>query len=65
MTSLRTEVTELLSGLIQLDTTNPPGNETIAANYLREYLEAAGLECALIARSPERANLVTRIKGAG
>jgi acetylornithine deacetylase/succinyl-diaminopimelate desuccinylase-like protein len=65
VTSLRTEVTELLSGLIQLDTTNPPGNETIAAEYLREYLEAAGLECELIARSPERANLVTRIKGTG
>ncbi|MBV8480371.1 MAG: M20/M25/M40 family metallo-hydrolase, partial [Actinobacteria bacterium] len=64
-TSLRTEVTELLSGLIRLDTTNPPGNETIAAEYLRAYLEAAGLECELIARSPERANLVTRIKGTG
>ena len=64
-TSLRTEVTELLSGLIKLDTTNPPGNETIAAEYLRAYLEAAGLECELIARSPERANLVTRIKGTG
>jgi acetylornithine deacetylase/succinyl-diaminopimelate desuccinylase-like protein len=64
-TSLRTEVTELLSGLIRLDTTNPPGNETIAAEYLRSYLEAAGLECELIARSPERANLVTRIKGTG
>ena len=65
MTSLRAEATELLSGLIQLDTTNPPGNETIAAEYLREYLEAAGLECELIARSPKRANLVTRIKGTG
>jgi acetylornithine deacetylase/succinyl-diaminopimelate desuccinylase-like protein len=64
-TSLRTEVTELLNGLIQLDTTNPPGNETIAAEYLRAYLEAAGLECELYARSPERANLVTRIKGTG
>lgn len=64
-TSLRTEVTELLSGLIQLDTTNPPGNETIAAQYLKSYLEAAGLECELIARSPERANLVTRIAGSG
>jgi acetylornithine deacetylase/succinyl-diaminopimelate desuccinylase-like protein len=65
VTTLRTEVTELLSGLIQIDTTNPPGNETIAAEYLRGYLEAAGLECELIARSPERANLVTRIDGTG
>jgi acetylornithine deacetylase/succinyl-diaminopimelate desuccinylase-like protein len=64
-TSLRAEVTELLSGLIRLDTTNPPGNETIAAEYLREYLEEAGLDCELYARSPERANLVTRIKGTG
>ena len=64
-TSLRTEVTELLCGLIKLDTTNPPGNETIAAEYLKAYLEAAGLECELIARSPERANLVARIKGTG
>jgi len=64
-TSLRTEVTELLCGLIQLDTTNPPGNETIAAEYLRVYLEAAGLECELIARSPERANLIARIRGTG
>jgi acetylornithine deacetylase/succinyl-diaminopimelate desuccinylase-like protein len=64
-TSLRAEVTELLCGLIELDTTNPPGNETIAAEYLKAYLEAAGLECELIARSPERANLVARIKGTG
>ena len=65
VTSLRTEVSELLSGLIRIDTTNPPGNETLAAEYLRGYLEAAGLECELIARSPERANLVTRISGTG
>ena len=43
----------------------PAGNETIAAEYLKAYLEAAGLECELIARSPERANLVARIKGTG
>ena len=64
-TSLRTEVTELLCGLIKLDTTNPPGNETVAAEYLRAYLESAGIECELIARSPERANLLARIRGTG
>jgi acetylornithine deacetylase/succinyl-diaminopimelate desuccinylase-like protein len=62
---LRDEVTQLLSRLIQADTTNPPGNETIAAELLREYLEANGLACELYARVPERANLVTRIKGTG
>jgi acetylornithine deacetylase/succinyl-diaminopimelate desuccinylase-like protein len=59
------ETAELLQRLIRLDTTNPPGNETIAAELLREYLEAAGVECALYARSPERANLVARIRGRG
>ena len=58
-------VTELLRRLIRIDTTNPPGNETAAAELLRDYLEAAGVECALYARVPERANLVARIRGRG
>jgi acetylornithine deacetylase/succinyl-diaminopimelate desuccinylase-like protein len=62
---LRDEVTQLLGRLIRADTTNPPGNETIAAEILRDYLEANGLECELYARVPERANVVTRIAGAG
>src|SRR5437764_9203069 len=59
------DVAELLQRLIRLDTTNPPGNETLAAHVLRDYLEAAGVECHLYARVPERANLVARIRGAG
>ena len=58
-------VTELLQRLIRLDTTNPPGNETLAADLLRDYLEAAGVECELYARDPARANLVARIRGSG
>ena len=62
--SLREEVTELLRELIRLDTVNPPGNETRAAELLRGYLEDAGVRCELYARVPERANLVARITGA-
>jgi len=62
---LSDEVTTLLQELIRLDTTNPPGNETLAAGVLRDYLEAAGVECGLYARVPERANLVARIPGRG
>ena len=65
VTSLRGEVTDLLSRLIRIDTTNPPGNETAAAELLREYLEASGVECELYARVPERASLVARIRGSG
>jgi acetylornithine deacetylase/succinyl-diaminopimelate desuccinylase-like protein len=61
--SLREEVTDLLQRLIRVDTTNPPGNETAAAELLRDYLEANGVTCELIAKVPERANLVARIPG--
>jgi acetylornithine deacetylase/succinyl-diaminopimelate desuccinylase-like protein len=63
--SLRAEVTDLLARLIRVDTTNPPGNETAAAELLRDYLEANGVVCELFARVPERANLVARIPGTG
>ncbi len=59
------EAVGLLQELIRIDTTNPPGNETAAAEVLRDYLEAAGVECELYARVPERANLVARIRGRG
>src|SRR5205085_10935040 len=64
-TTLRQEVTELLQELIRIDTTNPPGNETPAAELLRSYLEDAGVTCELYAKIPERANLVARIPGRG
>jgi len=65
VSTLRQEVTELLQGLIRIDTTNPPGNETAAAELLRDYLEDNGVECELYAKIPERANLVARLPGRG
>src|ERR671922_2527464 len=64
-TTLRQEATELLQALIRVDTTNPPGNETAAAELLRDYLEDSGVSCELYAKIPERANLVARIPGRG
>jgi acetylornithine deacetylase/succinyl-diaminopimelate desuccinylase-like protein len=63
--SLRDEAVGLLQDLIRLNTVNPPGNETQAAELLRDYLEPFGIECELYARTPERANLVARIPGQG
>jgi len=59
------EVVALLQELIRVDTTNPPGNETIAAELLRDYLEDSGVACELYAKEAERANLVARIPGSG
>jgi acetylornithine deacetylase/succinyl-diaminopimelate desuccinylase-like protein len=64
-TTLRDEAVELLQQLLRLNTVNPPGNETIAAELLRAYLEDSGVDCELYALEPERANLVARIPGRG
>ena len=65
MSTLQAEAVGLLQQLIRLNTVNPPGNETLTAEFLRNYLEPFGVECELYAREPERANLVARIRGPG
>jgi acetylornithine deacetylase/succinyl-diaminopimelate desuccinylase-like protein len=62
---LRPEAVRLLQELLRVNTVNPPGNETAAAELLRGYLEENGVECELYARDPARANLVARIPGSG
>jgi acetylornithine deacetylase/succinyl-diaminopimelate desuccinylase-like protein len=62
-TEVRDEAVELLQRLLRLNTVNPPGNETAAAELLREYLEANGVEVELYGRVPERMNLVARLRG--
>lgn len=57
------EVRELCQALIRIDTTNPPGAETAAAQLLADYLAGAGVETELVARDPARANLVARLPG--
>jgi acetylornithine deacetylase/succinyl-diaminopimelate desuccinylase-like protein len=57
------EVTELLRRLIRFNTVNPPGNERPAQEHLAAHLSAAGLECELLGRTPERPNLVARLRG--
>jgi acetylornithine deacetylase/succinyl-diaminopimelate desuccinylase-like protein len=59
------EVTHFLSDLIRINTTNPPGNETIAAKYLAENLSKEGFKCELYESAPERGSIITRMKGSG
>jgi acetylornithine deacetylase/succinyl-diaminopimelate desuccinylase-like protein len=61
--TLREEVTGLLRELIRLDTVNPPGNETRAAELLTAYLARNGVASELVAKTPERANVVARLRG--
>lgn len=59
------EVTDFLSSLIRINTTNPPGNETPAAKYTAEVLEKDGFKCEQFESAPGRGNVVTRLKGTG
>ncbi|MBM3725128.1 MAG: M20/M25/M40 family metallo-hydrolase [Acidobacteria bacterium] len=62
---LHEEAIRHFQALIRIDTSNPPGNETKAAEYIRRVLEGEGIAVKLLAREPDRANLVARIKGNG
>lgn len=59
------EVIEHLRNILRLDTRNPPGNEILAANYLRGVLESEGFECQIVGPTAERATLITRLRGDG
>ena len=63
--TLREEVAGLLQALLRLDTVNPPGNETQAAQLLRDYFAGSGIACELPAREPGRASAVARLAGDG
>jgi acetylornithine deacetylase/succinyl-diaminopimelate desuccinylase-like protein len=51
--------------LVQMDTTNPPGNETKVVEYVRRVLESEGIPVTIAAQDPSRANLIARLKGNG
>jgi acetylornithine deacetylase/succinyl-diaminopimelate desuccinylase-like protein len=61
--SLRDEAVSLLRELLAVDTSNPPGRETAAAELVARYLEDNGVACELVANDPARANLVARLPG--
>ncbi|MGZ4614719.1 MAG: M20/M25/M40 family metallo-hydrolase [Actinomycetes bacterium] len=62
--ALHEEVVALTRDLVRLDTSNAPGNETRVAAHLHDYLQQYGVEVELVAREPDRANVVARIPGA-
>jgi acetylornithine deacetylase/succinyl-diaminopimelate desuccinylase-like protein len=63
--NVRAEAVEILRDLVRFDTSNPPGNERPAAQYLADKLRAVGLEPKLLESAPGRANVIARLKGNG
>jgi hypothetical protein len=41
--------------LVRIDTTDPPGNETRAVEYIQQVLEAEGIPAIVTAKDPARA----------
>jgi acetylornithine deacetylase/succinyl-diaminopimelate desuccinylase-like protein len=63
--ALQDEAVRLLRALIRFDTTNPPGNELLAAQFAADELRAAGYEPIVLESAPGRGNVVARLEGDG
>jgi acetylornithine deacetylase/succinyl-diaminopimelate desuccinylase-like protein len=51
--------------LLRLDTSNPPGNETAAATYIKEVFDQEGIPAQVVGSDPKRGNVIARLKGNG
>jgi len=60
--SLATEAAGWLADLIRIDTTNPPGNELAAANYIAGVLQKEGITPEVIEVAPGRGIVIARLQ---
>ena len=63
--TLGDEAGALLSRYIRINTTNPPGNEIVAARWLAAVLQRDGIEARIFEPAPGKANLYARLAGDG
>lgn len=59
------EATARLARYLQIDTTNPPGNELRTARFWEEWFRAEGIPVEVYEFAPGRANVIARLKGDG
>jgi len=65
MNNLEEEAVSLLSRYIQINTTNPPGDEIKAARFFKEIFDREGIEARIIESAPGRGNIYARLRGSG
>src|SRR5690349_12430865 len=63
--NINQETLRHFQALVQIDSTDPPGNETRVVDYLKKVLVAEGIPVMVAAKDPARANLIARLKGNG
>ena len=61
-TALAKEAQGWLIDLIRINTTNPPGNEQVAAKYIAAILQKEGVTSELLDLEPGRSALVARLQ---
>lgn len=59
------EIAELCRDMIRINTTNPPGDELKAAQFVFNWLKQYGFEGEFVHSTDTRASLVARLKGKG
>lgn len=59
------EITSVLRDYLRINTSNPPGNEQAAAEFLAPILESEGYECEYVEAGPGRVSMRTRLVGTG
>jgi acetylornithine deacetylase/succinyl-diaminopimelate desuccinylase-like protein len=59
------EALDIFVRYLQIDTSNPPGNEKPAARFLGAIIESEGIACEYIETAPNREVVVATIKGDG
>lgn len=64
-TKAKREALEILVDLVKLDTSQPAGNEILAARYLKSRLDAEGIPSTIYEPEPGRASIVARVRGSG
>jgi acetylornithine deacetylase/succinyl-diaminopimelate desuccinylase-like protein len=59
------EAEDALVGYLKIDTTNPPGNETAGAAFLRDLLVKNGVAAKLVGNDPKRQGVYARLESGG
>jgi acetylornithine deacetylase/succinyl-diaminopimelate desuccinylase-like protein len=62
---LQIETREHFSAMVRINSSNPPGNETVVAKYIQGVLEREGIPSKLVGSDPNRLSLIARLKGSG
>src|SRR5271169_174831 len=62
---LQAETREHFSAMVRINSSNPPGNETVVAKYIQGVLEREGIPSKLVGTDPDRLSLIARLKGSG